>query len=42
VGCPHVIFKEEGTKKMEPIEAVIVIVPESNTGTVIEKLGKRK
>ncbi len=42
VGCPHVIFKEEWNKKLEPIEAVIVIVPESNTGTVIEKLGKRK
>lgn len=42
VGCPHVIFKEENGKRLEPIEAVIVIVPESNTGTVIEKLGKRK
>jgi GTP-binding protein len=42
VGCPHVIFKEEGGKKLEPIESVIVIVPEANTGTVIEKLGKRK
>lgn len=42
VGCPQVIFKEEAGKKLEPIEQVIVIVPESNTGTVIEKLGKRK
>jgi len=42
VGCPQVIFKEEKGKKLEPIEWVIVIVPESNTGTVIEKLGKRK
>ncbi len=42
VGCPHVIFKEEWGKKLEPIEAVIVIVPESNAGVVIEKLGKRK
>ncbi|MDD2565902.1 MAG: translational GTPase TypA [Candidatus Gracilibacteria bacterium] len=42
VGCPHVIFKEEDGKKLEPMEAVIVIVPESNAGTIIEKLGKRK
>lgn len=42
VGCPQVIFKEELGKKLEPIENVIAIVPESNTWTVIEKLGKRK
>ncbi len=31
VGCPQVIFKEEAGKKLEPIESVIVIVPESKT-----------
>lgn len=43
VGCPQVIFQEEEKgKKKEPIEGVIVIVPESDSGTVIELLGKRK
>jgi len=42
VGPPQVIFKEEGKKKMEPMELVVVSVPESMAGTAIEKLGKRK
>ncbi|MDD2486954.1 MAG: translational GTPase TypA [Candidatus Gracilibacteria bacterium] len=42
VGCPQVIFKEEKGKKMEPMESVIVIVPEEFSGVAIEKLGKRK
>lgn len=42
VGCPQVIMKEEAGKKMEPMELVVVSVPEEFTGPVIEKLGKRK
>ncbi len=42
VGSPKVIFHMEGGKKMEPIESVVVFVPEDCSGTIIEKLGKRK
>jgi GTP-binding protein len=42
VGCPQVIFHEEGGKKQEPIEQVTVFVPESDAGSIIENLGKRK
>jgi GTP-binding protein len=42
VGSPKVIFHMEGGKKMEPIENVVVYVPEDCSGTIIEKLGKRK
>ncbi|MEA3304284.1 MAG: translational GTPase TypA [Patescibacteria group bacterium] len=42
VGAPRVVFKEEDGVKMEPIEQVIVDVPDEFSGTVIEQLGKRK
>jgi len=42
VGRPQVIFHEEAGKKMEPIEQAIISVPDEMTGTVIEKMGKRK
>ncbi|MBP8016485.1 translational GTPase TypA [Candidatus Gracilibacteria bacterium] len=42
VGCPHVILKEEDGVKFEPIEYVIIIVPEEFSGGTIEKLSKRK
>lgn len=42
VGCPQVIFREEAGKKMEPIEQVTVFVPESDAGSIIENLGKRR
>jgi len=42
VSKPQVIFKEEGGKKMEPIEHVTIEVPEEFAGIVIEKLGKRR
>jgi GTP-binding protein len=41
VSKPQVIFKEEGGKKLEPIELVSVEVPENFAGVVIEMLGKR-
>jgi GTP-binding protein len=42
VSRPQVIFKEEAGKKMEPFEEVSLEVPEAMSGSVIEKLSKRK
>jgi len=42
VSRPEVIFKREGDRLLEPIEHVIVDVPEEHVGAVIENLGKRK
>ncbi|MDR2638529.1 MAG: translational GTPase TypA [Helicobacteraceae bacterium] len=42
IGRPEVIVKEEEGVKLEPFEHLVVDVPESFTGAVIEKLGKRK
>lgn len=42
VGCPQVIFHEVSGKKHEPIENVVMWVPEDRSGTVFEMLGKRK
>jgi GTP-binding protein len=42
VSRPQVIFKEIDGQKMEPFEEVTLEVPEGNSGTVIEKLSKRK
>ena len=42
VGTPKVLFKEENGKKLEPVEKVIIDVPDKYTGAVIEKMGSRK
>ena len=42
VSRPKVIFKEINGQKCEPIETLVVNVPDSSVGTVIEKLGRRK
>ena len=42
VSRPEVIFKIINGHKMEPVEQVILDVPDIYVGTVIEKLGKRK
>jgi GTP-binding protein len=42
VSQPKVIIKEEDGIKKEPFEEVIVDVPEAMSGTVIDKLSKRK
>ena len=42
VSRPKVIFKEIDGKKCEPIERLVVNVPDDCIGNVIEKLGKRK
>ena len=42
VSRPKVIFKEMDGVKCEPIEDLVVNVPDDAIGTVIEKLGRRK
>jgi len=42
VSQPKVIIKEENGVKVEPFEELIIDMPESFSGAVIEKLGKRK
>ena len=42
VGRPHVIFRQIGGKKHEPIEHLFVDCEESFTGIVTEKLSRRK
>lgn len=42
VSQPHVIIKEENGQKLEPFEELTVDVPEGMSGSVIEKLAKRK
>ena len=42
VSQPQVIFHEEGGKKHEPYEEVIVDTPQEYQGAVIERLGARK
>ena len=42
VSRPKVIFKEIDGVKCEPIERLVVNIPDDSVGTVIEKLGRRK
>ena len=43
VSMPKVLFKEdENGKKMEPIDKLVVDVPEESVGTVMSKMGVRK
>lgn len=42
VSQPQVIIKEEDGKKLEPFEEITIDLPENMTGSVIEKLSKRK
>ncbi|PJC37487.1 translational GTPase TypA [Candidatus Peregrinibacteria bacterium CG_4_9_14_0_2_um_filter_53_11] len=42
VSKPEVIFKEIEGKRCEPIEQVLIDVPDEFAGAVIEKLGRRK
>ncbi len=42
LGRPEVILKEENGIVMEPYEHLVIDVPDDCTGTVIEKLGKKK
>ncbi len=42
VSRPQVIFKDENGQKTEPMELLIIEVPEQYVGTVIQSLGHRK
>lgn len=42
VSQPQAIIKEEGDQKFEPYEEVTIDTPSEFSGTIIEKLGKRK
>lgn len=41
VGRPQVIFKEEGGKKLEPIELVAIEVPNEYVGAIMQDMGSR-
>ncbi|MDY2711881.1 MAG: GTP-binding protein, partial [Candidatus Faecivivens sp.] len=42
VSNPHAMFKEIDGKKCEPIERLVIDVPDTATGVVMEKMGYRK
>ena len=42
VGAPKVLYKEVNGKRCEPIEELVVDVPEEYMGSVMEKMGSRK
>ena len=42
VGKPRVIFKQEGGKKLEPIERLVVDAPSDCIGSVMQLLGDRR
>lgn len=42
VSTPHVLFKHVDGKKLEPIEKLVIDVPETAVGSVMEKMGSRK
>lgn len=42
VSRPQVIFKEKNGKRLEPVERLVIDVPEEFSGNVIKKLGSRK
>ncbi len=42
VSQPEVIIKEENGHKTEPFEELVIDVPDESSGSVIEKIGKRR
>lgn len=42
VSTPRVLYKEIGGQKCEPVERLVIDVPESAVGSVMEKMGQRK
>ena len=42
VSTPRVLFRDDHGKKMEPIERLVIDVPEESVGSVMEKMGTRK
>ncbi|NBB26504.1 translational GTPase TypA [Porphyrobacter sp. SLTP] len=42
ISRPKVLFREEGGKRMEPYETVVIDVDDEHSGTVVEKMQRRK
>lgn len=42
ISRPEVIIKEENGKKLEPFEHLVIDTPQDFSGTIIERLGRRK
>ncbi|MEG1581788.1 MAG: translational GTPase TypA [Clostridia bacterium] len=42
VSMPRVLFKEENGKKTEPIDRLVIDVPENSVGTIMSAMGTRK
>ncbi|HTV59723.1 MAG TPA: translational GTPase TypA [Verrucomicrobiae bacterium] len=42
VGKPEIVVREEGGKKLEPLESLVIDCPESFIGIVMESLGSRR
>ena len=42
VGKPEVIYRYEGSKQQEPLELLVIDVPNESVGTVIQLLGDRR
>ena len=42
VGKPEIVVREEGGKKLEPLERLVVDCPETFVGVVMESLGRRR
>ncbi|MEZ5846656.1 MAG: translational GTPase TypA [Geminicoccaceae bacterium] len=42
ISRPRVLYREEGGKRLEPIEEVVIDVDEEYSGSVVEKLTKRR
>ena len=42
VGKPEIVVREEGGKKLEPLERLVVDCPENFVGVIMESLGRRR
>ncbi len=42
LGMPEVVMKEEGGEKLEPLERVVIDVPDEYVGVVTQSLGERR
>ncbi len=42
VSMPQVLYKREGDTLLEPMERLVIDVPETSLGSVMEKMGRRK
>ncbi len=42
ISRPKVLFKEEGGERLEPYETVVIDVDDEHSGTVVEKMQRRK